>query len=103
MSSWALVIKLCDRLDNISDLNNACNLEFKEKYINETIGIMEYLINNANLSKTHLDIIGAILDVLFSLCSKDVILMGKLEEINSYRLSLVDGFVKLDKTYKRVK
>ena len=39
MSSDALTIKLCDRLDNISDKSS---LEFRKKYKKET----EYIINN---------------------------------------------------------
>ena len=35
MSSYALVIKLCDRLDNIQDMDNMSQ-EFKNKYITET-------------------------------------------------------------------
>ena len=61
MSSWALVIKLCDRLDNVNDLINCNNEEFKNKYINETICILNYLIINRELSKTHLTIIEQII------------------------------------------
>ena len=103
MSSWALVIKLCDRLDNINDLNNACDVEFKSRYINETIGILDYLINNGNLSKTHLDIIGGILDVLFDLCYEDVVIMEKLNKINDGRLLLLTKFVNSDKILKKEK
>lgn len=59
MSSWALVIKLCDRLDNVKDLNK-CSQEFKEKYIDETIDILNYLEQNRNLSNTHKKIIDEI-------------------------------------------
>ena len=60
MSSYALVIKLCDRLDNISDLQRA-SLEFKEKYKKETIDIIDFIFSNRkNLSKTHLQIISEI-------------------------------------------
>ena len=60
MSSWALVIKLCDRLDNVSDLKNTSE-RFQEKYIAETLEIIEYLKANRDLSKTHLRIIEDIL------------------------------------------
>lgn len=56
MSNWALVIKLCDRLDNISSLIDV-DLEFRKKYIEETLFIMNFLINNRKLTKTHLSII----------------------------------------------
>lgn len=63
MSSWALVIKLCDRLDNITDCKNA-NKEFRNKYKKETEVIIDYLISNRKLSKTHLTIIKEILKQL---------------------------------------
>lgn len=53
MSSYALVIKLCDRLDNIRDLENASSL-FRIKYVKETLDILKYVMFNRNLSKTHL-------------------------------------------------
>ena len=59
MSSWALVIKLCDRLDNVIDLKN-CNTEFRNKYIDETNDILDYLEKNRELSKTHKTIINEI-------------------------------------------
>lgn len=64
MTSWALVVKLCDRLDNVTDLANTSE-KFRLKYINETLGILDYLIKNrSDLSKTHLNIINEILDRL---------------------------------------
>lgn len=64
MSSWALVIKLCDRLDNISDLS-ICTEEFRKRYTEETITIIEYVLQNRNLSKTHIHIIK---DIVHELC-----------------------------------
>ena len=49
MTSWALVIKLCDRLDNVSDLCNGSE-EFRERYVAETLGILNYLVDNRKLS-----------------------------------------------------
>lgn len=63
MTSWALVIKLCDRLDNVSDLKNA-NESFKKKYSKETIEIIHYLINMRKLSSTHISIIQQIINTL---------------------------------------
>lgn len=63
MSSWALVIKLCDRLANVSDLDQA-NEFFRNKYIKETIEILKYVTDNRNLSKTHITIIQHILQQL---------------------------------------
>jgi len=42
MSSYALVIKLSDRRDNVRDLNDL-KKEFKEKYTKETIEILDHL------------------------------------------------------------
>ena len=75
MSNWALVIKLCDRLDNISDLDNVQD-EFKERYINETIHVMHTLLSNRNgrtVSNTHLIIISDILDKVLSYGEKNII------------------------------
>ncbi len=52
MSSWALVIKLADRLDNLSDLKE-CSEKFREKYSKETLFIIDSLEKNRELSKTH--------------------------------------------------
>lgn len=56
LSSWALVIKLCDRLDNVSDFSFAPK-EFVEKYAKETLTILNYLELNRDLSDTHKEII----------------------------------------------
>ena len=67
MSSWALVIKLCDRLDNVTDLMSSTE-KFRNKYIAETIEIINYLIDNRKLSHTHLKIIDAIIDrIIFTI------------------------------------
>lgn len=81
MSSWALVIKLCDRLDNISDFENHKDIEFKSRYIDETIGIVDFLLKNGKLTKTHLSIIGAIIRTLLSLSKSDAKRTRRLAEI----------------------
>ena len=53
MSEDALIIKLCDRLD---DTNKA----FIDKYLRETISILNYIINNRSLNSIHLNIINDI-------------------------------------------
>ena len=45
MTSYELVIKLCDRLDNIMDLKNS-SPEFIERTIKETINIIDYVAKN---------------------------------------------------------
>ncbi len=82
MSSWALVIKLCDRLDNTNDLLNCGDIQFKNRYINETIGIIDYLLKNAKLSKTHITIIEQIIYILLELNKGDNEKTTQLMEIN---------------------
>jgi len=52
MSSWALVIKLADRLDNVSDLNSTTP-EFKKRYTEETEYILKEIETKRKLSPTH--------------------------------------------------
>lgn len=59
MSSWGLVIKLADRLDNVSDLNNQ-NREFRNRYKNETLFILKNLKDKRKLSPTHKKLISTI-------------------------------------------
>jgi len=56
VDSWALVIKLADRLDNVSDLQNM-DKRFREKYIIETKKILGSLEKGRKLSKTHKNLI----------------------------------------------
>lgn len=64
MSSWALVIKLADRLDNIRDITTAKTPEWRKKYKKETLSIINRLEKDRELSSTHLKIIKAIKDKL---------------------------------------
>lgn len=66
MSSWALVIKLCDRLSNICDLDK-CSESFRNKYIKETVTIINFLVENRELSKTHIEIIKNIVNKIYEL------------------------------------
>ena len=52
MSSWALVIKLADRLDNVSDFKNA-SPEFVKSYREQTNYMLDMLEKNRKLSSTH--------------------------------------------------
>lgn len=63
MSNWALVIKLADRLDNIADLNR-CPEDFRKRYTEETLFIVNSLKKNRNLSKSHKRLIKKIEDKL---------------------------------------
>lgn len=57
MSSWGLVIKLADRLDNVSDIRTAKSATWRNKYKNETINILNQLEQNRELTNTHKKII----------------------------------------------
>lgn len=63
MTNYALDIKLCDRLDNIEDLHKT-NMTFTDKYINETLYIIRFLIENRKLTSTQINIIKTIINVL---------------------------------------
>lgn len=57
MTSYALVIKLLDRLDNVQDIKTAKSETWRAKYKRETIEILDYLEKNRVLSGTHKKII----------------------------------------------
>jgi guanosine-3',5'-bis(diphosphate) 3'-pyrophosphohydrolase len=59
MSTYALCIKLCDRLDNIKDMATM-NEDFKTKYTEQTKFIINGLQKSRDLTKTHKKIIKAI-------------------------------------------
>lgn len=66
---WALVIKLCDRLDNISDMEGTEN-SWRVKYIEETRYIIDFIRENRELTPTHKAIIADIEQVLQKLEEK---------------------------------
>ena len=64
MSSYALVIKLADRLDNVKDIATAKTPAWRAKYRSETERILDYIEQNRTLSGTHKKLIGLIRDKL---------------------------------------
>jgi|TARA_R110000764_G_scaffold95991_3_gene179946 (p)ppGpp synthase/HD superfamily hydrolase len=60
MSSWALVVKLADRIHNISDLNTAKTKKWASNYKKQTTQIMDELEKNRTLTGTHKKMIKAI-------------------------------------------
>jgi len=64
MSSWGLVIKLADRLDNVADIKTAKTPEWRHRYRAETENILTQLEQNRKLSGTHQAIIADIRDKL---------------------------------------
>ncbi len=63
MSNWALVIKLADRYDNVSDLEFMPD-NFKNKYKKETEGILRRLQKNRKLTSTQQSLVNAIKEKL---------------------------------------
>jgi len=68
MSSWGLVIKLADRLDNVKEIpeimksGNTQKKKWARKYASQTKGIITVLKNQRNLSKTQEMIVDLIED-----------------------------------------
>ncbi len=63
MSSWALVIKLLDRLDNVSDFDIASK-KFVQNYTRQTVYILNELKKHRKLSKTQTKIANLIWEKL---------------------------------------
>lgn len=72
MSSWGLLIKLSDRLDNVSGLRSV-NRSFRQKYVRETQIILSHLIIARELSLTHVNIITDILKEITGVSKLDMI------------------------------
>tara|TARA_R110002153_G_scaffold7463_1_gene33532 strand:- start:264 stop:851 length:588 start_codon:yes stop_codon:yes gene_type:complete len=60
MSSWALVVKLADRIHNISDLNTAKTKKWASNYKKQTTQIVDELEKNRTLTGTHKKMIKSI-------------------------------------------
>lgn len=60
MTDWALVIKLSDRLHNVSDLWNHKNIKWRDKYKKETENILNALKKDRALTSTQKKIVVAI-------------------------------------------
>jgi len=57
MTTWALAIKLADRLDNVSDLKTAKNPAWRQKYKKETEEILNRIEKERLLTGSHKKII----------------------------------------------
>ncbi|KAL0207026.1 hypothetical protein P9112_012737 [Eukaryota sp. TZLM1-RC] len=64
MSNHALVIKLADRLDNVSDLINADDPQWARKYTIQTQDILHFLVDHRELTDPQLSLVNDINDVL---------------------------------------
>lgn len=60
LSSWALLIKLADRLDNVQDIATAKSPAWRAKYKAETEHIMDYIEKNRQLGSTHKKLVSLI-------------------------------------------
>lgn len=72
MSSYALVIKLADRLDNVQDIATAKSPTWRAKYKAETEHILDYIEKNRVLSGTHQKLVGLIRNKLKEIPIEDV-------------------------------
>lgn len=66
MSDYALYIKLCDRLDNVSDLHTA-DEKFRAKYAKETNAIARALLAGRNLTSSQTKVMNKIQKKLYKL------------------------------------
>lgn len=64
MSSYGLVIKLADRLDNVQDIATAKSPEWRARYKAETEHILDYIERNRVLSGTHKKLVSLIREKL---------------------------------------
>jgi (p)ppGpp synthase/HD superfamily hydrolase len=64
MSSWGLLIKLADRLDNVQDIATAKSPAWRARYKAETEHIMDYIEKNRVLTGTHQKLVGLIREKL---------------------------------------
>ena len=80
MSSYALVIKLADRLDNVRDITTAKTPEWRAKYAAETNHLLDYIAKNRVLTGTHQKLIGLIRDKLQEVTNPPEVAESHLEE-----------------------
>ena len=100
MTSWALVIKLCDRLDNVSDLCNGSE-EFRERYVAETLGILNYLVDNRTLSHSQLMVTREILNKLSTVDVYDTYKDKKVDNILQ-RVKYMDSKIMIPDNEKKL-
>lgn len=64
MSSWSLIVKLADRLDNVQDIATAKTPKWRNEYKKQTLDMLKKLEKDRILTGSHKKIIGAIKDKL---------------------------------------
>jgi len=90
MTSDALIIKLCDRLQNVSDFYNSSD-KFRSNYYKETKHILDNLREYRTLNRVHLRIIERINGMLSNIKNR-----YKYESIMTYQLFLESKSVDQD-------
>lgn len=75
-----LVIKLCDRFDNVCGLAYMDD-EFNEKYIRDTVYIINYLLLYRELNKTHLKIVNRIMKKVKEVSRKSPLLVDSKKKV----------------------
>lgn len=89
MNEDSLTVKLCDRLDNVSDLTTSSE-EFRQKYLKQTLELIEFMFRCKKLTNTHITIIKEILMQLSStihICySNNIIIEQETGHIESKKL-----------------
>lgn len=68
MTNYALIVKLADRLDNVSDLVTA-DPQWAQKYAQQTQDILEYLVDERDLTNTQLRLVDEINNIIGSVLS----------------------------------
>lgn len=80
MSSYALVIKLADRLDNVQDIATAKTPEWRAKYRAETEKILDYIEKHRALSGTHQKLIELIRNKLGEIDGQQGVMESEIED-----------------------
>ena len=79
MTNYALFIKLADRLDNLSDMKG-CTEEKKERTVNDTIYILDYLEKRRTLTKSQQKLATAIKEQIEIMIKRDNINIKTVNE-----------------------
>ena len=79
MNDKSLILKLCDRLHNVSCLRYASN-EFNEKYIKETNYIINFLLQNRKLNKVQLKQVNDIMIKVKEVSLNDPVLIKSMKK-----------------------
>lgn len=102
MSSWALTIKLCDRLDNLQDMKSSPK-EFIDRQVADSTRLMTYLINHRTLTNTQIAISEDILKCLLELKQEDEQKNAIVSNLLTYLESLHSSREQYSMSLQRIK